>query len=121
MSRRLVLLLVALLALAGLFLVLRPGAAPEGPRARTFEIDIRGGRMSPPELTVREGDQVTLRITADERVGFHLHGYDLKSELQPGVPATLTLQATLTGRFDIEDERTETELGTLVVQPHQAG
>lgn len=121
MSRPLVLLILALLVLGGLFLALRPGAPSEAPQARTIELAVRDGTMAPADITVREGDQVTLRITTDRPVAFHLHGYDLEREIEPGDPVTLAFDATLTGRFEIEDEATERALGTLIVEPRQGG
>jgi len=34
-----------------------------------------------------------------------------------GLPAELSFDATLTGRFPIENEHTQQELGALLVQP----
>ena len=48
---------------------------------------------------------------------FHLHGYDLEAQVEPGEPAELAFEATVTGRFEIENEQTREELGMLLVQP----
>lgn len=50
-----------------------------------------------------------------------MHGYDLQEELVPGEPAEISFTADLTGRFDIENEATQTGLGALVVEPRQGG
>lgn len=73
--------------------------------------------MTPSEISVGEGDEVTLRITSESPVGVHVHGYDLEEEIEPGEPTTLSFEADTTGRFAIEDHETEEELGTLVVEP----
>jgi heme/copper-type cytochrome/quinol oxidase subunit 2 len=73
--------------------------------------------MTPNEISVTEGDHVNLRITSDSPLEFHLHGYDLEQEVEAGEPAEISFDATLTGRFAIEDHNTETELGSLLVQP----
>jgi heme/copper-type cytochrome/quinol oxidase subunit 2 len=106
---------VAVVALAALFLVLRPAVG--GPRDRSFDITVSSAGMSPGTLQVREGDSVTIRIAADADVRFHLHGYDLKTDVRPGAPAALAFRADKTGKFEIEDEGTERPLGTLVVEP----
>lgn len=54
--------------------------------------------MTPDEISVNEGDQVTLAITSDEPLDFHLHGYDLETEVEPSEPAELSFDATTTGR-----------------------
>lgn len=73
--------------------------------------------MIPDEIEVEEGDRVTLRLTSEAPVEVHLHGYDLEREVSPGETATLSFEAELTGRFEIEDHETGTGLGVLLVQP----
>ncbi len=115
--KSLVLVPLALLALIGLFLALRPEDAPGAPRERDVEASVEGGSMEPSEVVVGEGDEVTLRVTAGEAVELHVHGYDLEEEVEPGEPATLSFEAQETGRFGIEDHETGEELGALVVEP----
>ncbi len=127
MTRALILVPLFLLVLVVLFLLLRPSPAPETattsestverPREKTFDLAVVGGIMTPDEITVDEGDQVNLRITSDSPIEFHLHGYNLSEEIEPGEPAELSFDAAITGRFEIEDEQTHQELGTLLVQP----
>ena len=73
--------------------------------------------MTPSEITVGEGDWMSFRITSDSPLVFHLHGYDLEEEVEPGELTKLAFDATLTSRFEIENEQTHEELGTLLVQP----
>lgn len=74
-----VLALLALLVLGGLFFALRPDPAA-GPREQTFDVAVEEGAMTPSEISVGEGDEVTLRITSESPVGVHVHGYDLEEE-----------------------------------------
>ena len=134
MRRAMVLVPVLLLVLIALFFALRPNSptaedstdtsessAPEyvagGQQEKEFDIAIREGVMAPKEITVGEGEQVNLRITSDEPLDFHLHGYDLEKEIEPDEPAELSFAATITGRFEIENEKTREGLGVLLVQP----
>ena len=73
--------------------------------------------MTPSEITVGEGDRVRFRRTSDSPLEFHPRGYDLEEEVEPGELTELAFDATLTGRFEIENEQTHEELGTLLVQP----
>jgi len=122
--RNLVVVLVTLIVLVVLFLLLRPqeSSAPESSEAGETQeepvaLAINGNSMYPTEVSVTEGDHVNLQITSDHPIELHLHGYDLEKEVEPGEPAELAFDATITGRFAIEDHNTETELGVLLVQP----
>ena len=119
-----VLAAIILIALVVLFLFLRPGSpAPESgdleeeTQEEVVAVTINEGRMSPPAVTVYEGDQVNLQITSDRPIEFHLHGYDLTEEVEPGEMADLSFEATDTGSFGIEDHDTDAVIGILLVQP----
>lgn len=122
-SRTIVVALLVLLALGGLFFALRPDPPRSGAegggeaRTETFDVSIEGGAMNPEEVSVSEGDRVTLRLTSDEPVELHVHGYDLEKEVNPEEPTTLSFEADLTGRFEVEDHDKETALGVLLVRP----
>jgi hypothetical protein len=121
--RNLVVVVVTLIVLVVLFLLLRPeSSAPESSEAGETQeepvaLAINGNNMYPAEVSVTEGNHVNLQITSDHPIELHLHGYDLEKEVEPGEPAELAFDATITGRFAIEDHNTETELGVLLVQP----
>ena len=121
LSRTLILMLLVLVALGALFAVLRPdepgGPAADAPRERTIQLAVEDGAMSPDEVEVGEGDRMKLLLTSDELVEVHLHGYDLEREIEPGETTTLSFEADLTGRFEIEDHESEEVLGVLLVQP----
>ncbi len=119
MTRALIVVLLVLLGLGALFFALRPDTTASSGEAQeqTFDVSISGGEMEPGELSVTEGDQVNLRITSEEPVEVHLHGYDLEREVEPGEPGEISFEADTSGRFEIEDHETEAVLGTLVVQP----
>lgn len=121
MLRTVALILVAAAVLGGLFFALRPETPAEGPQERAVEVEIQGDDMNPSEISVGEGDDVTLQITTDHPVELHVHGYDLEQEVEPGETATLSFEADRTGRFEIEDERTGTGLGALLVEPRRGG
>jgi heme/copper-type cytochrome/quinol oxidase subunit 2 len=130
LNRALILVPILLLVLVGLFFALRPdSSAPEsstpgadttsaaGGQEKTLDVAINRGAMTPDKITVNEGDRVNLGINSDSPLGFHLHGYDLEKEVEPNEPAELSFDATITGRFQIEDHDSDTELGELIVQP----
>ena len=120
-----VLAAIILIALVVLFFFLRPGSpAPkssdleeEETQEEVVAVAINEGIMSPPRVTVYEGDQVKLQITSDRPIELHLHGYDLTEEVEPGETADLSFEATDTGRFGMEDHNTDAVIGVLLVQP----
>lgn len=109
--------LASILVLGGLFVFLRPDRPAAAPEARSFELEIEGGGMEPAKVAVREGDRVTLSVTADRPTELHVHGCDLEEEVEPGPATTLFFEADSTGRFPIEDHGSGAELGVLVVEP----
>ena len=112
-----IVVLVVVLVLGGLFFLLRPDTPEGSPQDRSFDVSIEGGEMSPGEISVDEGDTVTLRVSSDKPVELHMHGYDVEQEVEPGEKAEIRFEADLTGRFEIEDHETEKELGVLQVRP----
>jgi hypothetical protein len=117
MRRAVIVVLVAVLVLGGLFFLLRPDTSQGGEQDRAFDVSIKGGQMSPEEISVNQGDTVTLRVSTDKPTELHVHGYDVEQEVEPGQRAKLRFKADLTGRFEIEDHETEEELGVLQVRP----
>jgi hypothetical protein len=117
LARSLILIAVIVLVLGGLFFLLRPDTPAAGLRDRTFDVSIEGGEMSPNEISVNEGDRVTLHISSDETMELHVHGHDVEQEVVPEKVARLHFKADLTGRFEIEDHESERELGVLQVRP----
>jgi hypothetical protein len=117
LTRAAIVVLVVVLVLGGLFFLLRPGTPYSAPENRTFDVSIEGGGMRPAEISVDEGDTVTLRVSSDKPMELHIHGYDVEREVEPGQEAKLHFKADLTGRFEIEDHESEKELGVLQVRP----
>ena len=117
MTRAAIVVLVAVLVLGGLFVLLRPEAPSGAPHDRKFDVSVKGGEMSPDEISADENDTVMLRVSTDKPIELHIHGYDVEQEVKPGREAEVDFKADLTGRFEIEDHESEKELGVLQVRP----
>jgi len=109
--------LISVLVLGGLFLILRPDPPEASSRERSFDLEIKEDGMSPEEISVSEGDRITLNVTTGQPAEIHVHGYNIEVEVEPGEPAEFSFRVDLTGRFPIEDHDTAAELGILVVEP----
>ena len=101
-----VLTLISVLILAGLFLILRPDRPMSASAQRSFDLEVQGSGMGPNEVSVGEGDSVTLNVTSDRPAEIYVHGYDLKRGVEPGETTELSFETDRTGRFPIEDHET---------------
>ena len=110
---------IALIAMALALLVLAAACGGGGPKDYTFTIRVQQGQPVGGASTyqVKKDDTVTFSISSDTAGEAHLHGYDLSVDMEPGEAVTLQLTASATGRFPIEIEDTEVEIGYLEVQP----
>jgi heme/copper-type cytochrome/quinol oxidase subunit 2 len=136
----LVYIALGVLILAGLFFVFKPQSpttpqigqpSEQTPEATTeasiipqtnsnvFVLNIQNKQITsgPQTIKIKQGDEVTLKITSDEDEEFHIHGYDKSIDLKPGEQATLKFTANLSGAFPFELEKSKTEIGVLEVQP----
>jgi FtsP/CotA-like multicopper oxidase with cupredoxin domain len=68
-------------------------------------------------LTYNQGDTVRFRVRNDKAEEVHIHGYDIKKELEPGETATVSFKASITGIFEIEFENSATQIAELKVEP----
>ena len=90
----------AAVAMAAVLFVVFPGYAAG---TRTIDIEIRQGKVvGERSARVSRGDVVILRWRSDQPLELHLHGYDLKTTVNPGKPAEMKVQARASGRFPVE-------------------
>ena len=119
MSRNRVLILAAVLAVflaAGAYLV--HASTGGGGRAVSIDLKVSGSSISPGSPTVKQGDRVTMTITADRKEEIHLHGYDIPFQVPAaGGSVTHSFTASASGSFLMEIEDTGTELTYFVVKP----
>ena len=87
--------------LAILVLLTVLGCSSEVPTEISFNLDIIEGNTlnTDSNLTANQNDTVTMAITSDEYLRFHLHGYDIERTITPGEPSILEFQATIVGSF----------------------
>ena len=52
-------------------------------------------------VQVPQGSEVELRVTSDEAMEIHVHGYDVEVSARPGNATTVSLTARFTGRFPV--------------------
>ena len=97
------------------------GAAAEGETATPTPTPkpkpplLRAGKET--ALTYKEGETVRFRVVSAKPEEVHVHGYDIKQDLEPGKVETMSFKATITGIFEIELEGSGTLLAQLKVVP----
>jgi hypothetical protein len=95
-------------------------AVPAGGEGQgVIEVAIVGGKPQGGvrREKVKQGSQVTLRVSSDVADELHVHSYDLKLDLKPGQSADLTFLAKIAGVFEVELEGRGTKVLELEVGP----
>jgi heme/copper-type cytochrome/quinol oxidase subunit 2 len=102
-------ILGALLVVAALAYLAVPAFSADTPKpyvadpmATEVTIDMKAYKYAfdPGDITVYEGQKITLNITSlDRKHGLKLEAYDINAIVEPGKPATVTFVADKTGEF----------------------
>ncbi|HEX4872175.1 MAG TPA: hypothetical protein VFV27_07680 [Nevskiaceae bacterium] len=75
-------------------------------------------REGPALISRREGETLEIEVLSDAANELHLHGYDQRLTLQPGVPARLSRVLDRAGRFELElHQPRHRALAVVEVQP----
>jgi hypothetical protein len=61
------------------------------------------------------GSRVTVRVTSDVADEVHVHGYDLKQDVEAGGTAEVSFKADIPGVFEVELEHAGFKLADLEV------
>ncbi len=85
-----------------------PTATPQPPL-------LQAGKVA--KLRYTEGETVRFRVVSDKAEEVHVHGYNLKKELEPGKTETMSFKASITGIFEIEFEGSAEQIAELRVDP----
>ena len=83
-------------------------------------IRVRGGKPVGGIQTIeaKQGDTVRFRVLTETPQEVHLHGYDITKNTKGGsTPVEFQVKAKETGVFEIELERSHTQIAELKVEP----
>ena len=111
--------LVGVLIIVGLFFAFRPHEKKTEATTRTYSLIVKDKQLAsgPTQLTAKQGDTVVIKVSSDEDVELHLHGYDKHLDLEQGQTKELSFTADQTGHFPYELEDFKKEIGALDVSP----
>lgn len=96
-----------------------PPAPPAPPPPANVRIVVRDGEPvgGIRNVTVSKGRRVVLIVNSDVADEVHLHGYNLKRDVEPGTPARLPFRATINGTVEVELEQRGVPLARITTQP----
>jgi hypothetical protein len=117
-ARASVLIAIALLTIAGCGGSSSAGSSSPSGGTTRIDVTVKGGKVEPPTHRVKldSGSRVRLQVTSDHADEVHVHGYDLKKDLEAGTPGVLSFKADQTGVFEVELEDEALQLVQLQVQ-----
>lgn len=95
-----------------------PPPPPGPPPPAQVRIVVRGGLPvgGPRRVTVSRGRRVVLTVTSDVSDHVHLHGYDLMQDVGPGIPARIDFRATRPGTVEAELEDQGVQIARITAQ-----
>lgn len=117
---------VALVAIVVLFIVLSGGndsssttTTSTGTGGQIATIVVKNGQPvgGVQDLTFTEGDDIRFRVDSDVSDEVHFHGYDVGKDVEAGGSVTFDVPATITGKFEVELEKSVTQLAEITVNP----
>jgi FtsP/CotA-like multicopper oxidase with cupredoxin domain len=76
---------------------------------------LQAGKVT--KLRFTEGETVRFRVRHETAEEVHIHGYDIKKDLQPNETVTVSFPASIPGIFEIELEGSAEQIGELRVDP----
>jgi hypothetical protein len=68
-------------------------------------------------VSFKKGDRIRLKVQSDVADEIHVHGYDLKKDVEKGGSVQFDFPATIEGRFEVELENAGTQIANLEVTP----
>ncbi len=128
LPKSLSLLLASLVLCATALVACSSNSEEEAEKATVFNLTIEDGELNIESGLIRaeQGDDIILRVDADEKGVLHLHGYDIFREIGPGGSIEIEIVADTIGRSSITfhpgdgddvDDQKEINLGALEVRP----
>src|SRR3954471_5677483 len=92
-------------------------STPAVPASQTINVVNGQPQGGVKTVTFKKGDQAVLKVNSDTADEIHVHGYDLKKDVEKGGSVTFTFKATIDGRFEVELENAGTQIANLEVTP----
>lgn len=77
-------------------------AVLSGASERAITVRVSSRTLGPSVVSVTEGDVITLSITTDESGEFHIAGYEIEHDMEPGATLEFPFLANQAGRYNIE-------------------
>jgi len=83
----------------------------------SIDVVYKGGKVQgATKFSVKKGDQISIKVTADISDEVHVHGYDKTAAVTPTSPAELSFKADKQGKFEVEFEKKHSLIFELEVK-----
>jgi FtsP/CotA-like multicopper oxidase with cupredoxin domain len=89
-------------------------ATPAGVAIEVKDGEVVGGEGT---IEVKQGETARFSVTSDVADEVHVHGYDVKKDVEAGGTASFEIPAKITGIFEVELENAGIQLASLRVDP----
>jgi len=90
------------------------GTEPDVPTITVENGQPKGGIQT---ISAKKGDQIAFKVSSDVADEIHVHGYDLKKDVEAGGSVSFAFEASIEGRFEVELEKAGTQIANLEVDP----
>lgn len=87
-------------------------------KGRLVRIKVTGREVTPSlgSVDVPLGETIRIEVNSDTADEVHVHGYDRRADVRPGMAAALEFEANIPGSFEVELEDAGLELFELRVR-----
>ena len=94
-----------------------PSPPPAAPARRVIDVMVAGGTVTGvgSRVPAKLGERLEVRVTSDVAEQVHVHGYDLTADVAAGGVASIEVDATIPGGFEVELEKSHKTLFQLRV------
>lgn len=117
-NRRLGLVALVVVVAVGGFVIANPGGdgtkkASGTAAAPVQKVQIKSGKPvgGVRGLKFTKGDDARIQVSVDKPHLLHLHGYDIEIKVEPGKTTDMAFTARATGRFPIEEHKSDARGG----------
>lgn len=86
-----------------------------------FNVNLANRKLNPSEVTIIQGNEITLNVKTDEAGEFHITGYEIEKDITTNTTTEIKFTVDKPGRYNLElhpqNKHEDILIGALVVMP----